>query len=85
VLARNLARHANDPPAAFAAFETERYPRTTAIANEAWRFGKVLQLEGTLAVWLRDFMSGIMIQLTGMNNLAKHARFDVGPLAAIEK
>ena len=53
VLARNLAHHANDPPAAFAAFETERYPHTTAITNEAWRFGKVLQLEGPRGVAAR--------------------------------
>jgi 2-polyprenyl-6-methoxyphenol hydroxylase-like FAD-dependent oxidoreductase len=81
VLARSLTKTPSAPEAALAAFEAERFPRTSLITNEAWRFGKVLQLEGPLSVWARDLLSGIMIRLTGTNNLIKHARFDVGQLA----
>lgn len=80
VLARNLAGNPSDPPAALAAFEAERFGRTSAITNEAWRFGKLLKLEGRLSVWLRDLLFGIAMSLTGTRNLIKHARFDVGSL-----
>ena len=80
VLARNLALNRSDVPAALAAFEAERFPRTSLVTNEAWKFGKILQVEGRMKVWMRDFLSGIMIWLSGQKNLTKHARFDVGPL-----
>src|SRR5581483_9507798 len=54
VLARCLAARPADPAAALAAFEAERFPRTSAVTNEAWKFGKVLQWEGRLSTWVRD-------------------------------
>lgn len=80
VLPRNLAANPSDPPAALIAFEAERFGRTSAVTNEAWRFGKLLQLEGRISVWLRDFLFGIAMSVTGTRNLVKHARFDVGSL-----
>jgi 2-polyprenyl-6-methoxyphenol hydroxylase-like FAD-dependent oxidoreductase len=82
VLARCLAARRDDVPAALAAFEAERFPRTSAVTNEAWRFGRVLQWEGRLSTWVRDLMSGLAIRLSGTGNLVKHARYDVGRLPA---
>ncbi|MFO0956455.1 MAG: FAD-dependent monooxygenase [Isosphaeraceae bacterium] len=79
VLARCLA-NAGDPESALAAFEAERFPRTSAVTNEAWEFGKLLQWEGRASVWLRDLLAGMMIRAAGTNNLIKHARYEVGTI-----
>ena len=82
VLARCLVRH-SDPESALAAFESERYPRTSAVTNEAWKFGKMLQWEGRASVWLRDRLTGVLMRLNGTNQLIKHARFEVGTIPLI--
>jgi 2-polyprenyl-6-methoxyphenol hydroxylase-like FAD-dependent oxidoreductase len=81
VLARCLAAF-QEPAAAFAAFEAERYPRTSSVTQEAWRFGKMLQWESRASVWLRDLLSGIALRLRGTNQLVKHARYNVGTFPA---
>lgn len=82
VLARTLVANRADPVAALAAFEAERFPRTSEVTNEAWKFGKLLQWEGRFSVWFRDLLSNAMIKTSGTKNLLKHARYDVGPLTA---
>lgn len=79
VLARCLTAF-REPEAAFAAFEAERYSRTSAVTNEAWKFGKMLQWEGRASVWFRDVLSGIALRLNGSNQLIEHARYNVGEI-----
>jgi 2-polyprenyl-6-methoxyphenol hydroxylase-like FAD-dependent oxidoreductase len=78
-LARHLKRTA-DVPAALAAFEAERFPRTTAVTNDSWRFGWVAQLEGRIACGVRDRLFGLLLPLIGSRSLPKYAAYDVGPL-----
>lgn len=78
-----LSRHVRGTKSAaevWEGFTTERYIRTAAIVNESWRFGKVAQLEGRAACWLRDTFFGITFPLVGKRALPKHAAFDVGSL-----
>jgi 2-polyprenyl-6-methoxyphenol hydroxylase-like FAD-dependent oxidoreductase len=82
VLARCLAT-VRDPEAALAAFEAERFPRTSAVTDEAWKFGRMLQWESRLSVWLRDLLAGVLMRVSGTSNLIKHARHDVGTIPAI--
>jgi 2-polyprenyl-6-methoxyphenol hydroxylase-like FAD-dependent oxidoreductase len=79
VLARHFAKE-SDPARALAAFAAERYPRTSAIVNESWKFGKLAQKEGALTCWLRDAAMGLAGRLMSPASILKHARFDVGPL-----
>jgi 2-polyprenyl-6-methoxyphenol hydroxylase-like FAD-dependent oxidoreductase len=65
---------------AFALFENRRFPRTSAVTDDAWRFGKILQWEGRLSVALRDMFTGILLRRFGANNLIKYARYNVGCL-----
>jgi 2-polyprenyl-6-methoxyphenol hydroxylase-like FAD-dependent oxidoreductase len=81
VLARHFAR-GKEPAGALEAFAAERHPRTSAIVNESWKFGKLAQKEGRVTCWLRDAAFGVLGKLLGPDNFLKHARFDVGPLAA---
>ncbi|MET0791745.1 MAG: FAD-dependent monooxygenase [Polyangiaceae bacterium] len=53
VLAHCLATRA-DVRAALTAYELARVPRTTAIVNASWRFGRLAQTEGRFSCWLRD-------------------------------
>ncbi len=84
VLARCLAT-AKNPEVALAEFEAVRFPRTSAVTNEAWRFGKMLQWEGRVSVWLRDLLAGMLMRVNGTNNLLKHARHYVGTIPALER
>jgi 2-polyprenyl-6-methoxyphenol hydroxylase-like FAD-dependent oxidoreductase len=77
VLARCLAA-GPDPEAALLAFEAERYPRTSAVTNEAWRFGRMLQWESRTSVWFRDLLAGVLMRVNGTNNLIRHARYEAG-------
>lgn len=79
-LARAMSRHRN-PADAFMAFTAERFRRTAGVTHESWRFGKVGQMEGRLACWVRDAVIGLLMPLTGIRGLIKHASFDVGPLS----
>ncbi len=81
VLARCLATAA-DPADGLAAFEDERYARTTAVTNESWRFGRMGQMEGRLACRLRDAALGPLMRRFGAKTLPKYAAFDVGELPA---
>jgi 2-polyprenyl-6-methoxyphenol hydroxylase-like FAD-dependent oxidoreductase len=78
VLARHLSGTAD--PAALAAFEAERYPRTTAITNESWQFGRVGQKEGRLTCAVRDRAFRLLLPLVGGRSVPKYAAFDVGPV-----
>ncbi|HWL07070.1 MAG TPA: FAD-dependent monooxygenase [Planctomicrobium sp.] len=80
-VARALAT-STDPEMAFLSFTKERFPRTAAITNESWRFGKIASMEGRLSCWLRDTMSGLVLPLIGTQSLCKHSAFDIGPLPA---
>lgn len=78
-----LARHLGggaDPEPGLAAFVAERYPRTTAVTEESWRFGRVGQWEGRLSCRMRDTLFGLLLPLIGSRSLPKYAAFDVGPL-----
>lgn len=81
VLARHFAQE-KEPARALEAFAAERYPRTSGIVNESWRFGKLAQKEGRLTCWLRDAAFGVLMKLASPAAILKHARFDVGPLPA---
>ena len=82
VLARCLATVPNAEDA-LAKFEAERFRRTSAVTNEAWEFGKMLQWEGRVSVWLRDLLAGMLIKMNGTNNLIKHARHNVGTVPTL--
>ena len=84
VLARCLAT-AQNAEDALAEFEAQRFRRTSAVTNEAWKFGKMLQWEGRVSVWLRDLLAGILMRMNGTNNLIKHARHNVGTVLALER
>ena len=84
VLARCLATVPNAEDA-LAKFEAERFRRTSAVTNEAWEFGKMLQWEGRVSVWLRDLLASILLRMNGTNNLIKHARHNVGTIRALER
>jgi len=80
-----LAQHLNGPAdleMALASFVAKRYPRTTAVTNESWRFGRIGQWEGRVPCWLRDRLFGLLLPLIGSRSLPKYAAFDVGPLPA---
>jgi 2-polyprenyl-6-methoxyphenol hydroxylase-like FAD-dependent oxidoreductase len=79
VLARALAG-GPDPARALEAFTAERSPRTAAITNESWRFGKLGQWQGRVSCWLRDRMLRFMLPIIGSRTMPKYAAFDVGPL-----
>lgn len=78
-LARCLVS-APDQESALAAFENERYHRTSALTNEAWRFGQVWQWDGRVSVWLRDLLSGVAMRLSGTRSLIRHAYYNVGEI-----
>ena len=80
VLARNLVAHANEPAAAFSAFESERFPRTCRIVNESWKFGRMAQLENGVLRFLRDSVLRVAMPLLGPGKLLEFPRFDVGSL-----
>jgi 2-polyprenyl-6-methoxyphenol hydroxylase-like FAD-dependent oxidoreductase len=84
VLARTLTSH-QDPAAAWEAFSRERYPRTSAITQESWRFGKIGQWENRVACWLRNRAFGLLLPRFGSRTLPKYASFDPGPLPAYEE
>ncbi len=84
VLSRCLAI-AGNPEVALAEFEAERYSRTSAVTNEAWKFGKMLQWEGRVSVWLRDLLAGMLMRLNGADNLIKHARYNAGTVPALTR
>jgi 2-polyprenyl-6-methoxyphenol hydroxylase-like FAD-dependent oxidoreductase len=79
VLARHFARE-KEPARALEAFAAERRPRTSAIVNESWKFGKLAQKEGALTCRFRDAAFGVLGKLLGPDNFLKYARFDVGAL-----
>jgi 2-polyprenyl-6-methoxyphenol hydroxylase-like FAD-dependent oxidoreductase len=81
VLARHFATE-KEPVRALEAFAAEREPRTSGIVNESWKFGKLAQMEGAVACWLRDAAFGMIGRLLGPGRFLKHARFDIGPLPA---
>jgi 2-polyprenyl-6-methoxyphenol hydroxylase-like FAD-dependent oxidoreductase len=53
-LATGLARFPGDAPAAFAAFDAQRRPRTTRIVEQSRRLGQAAQLEYPWLTVLRD-------------------------------
>ena len=77
VLARCLRRE-GDLKDKLAAFTVERYPRTSAITNKSWRFGRIGHWEGPVSCWLRDRLVGLALPLVGSGPMAKYASFDVG-------
>lgn len=79
VLARHFAT-TTDPIRALEAFTAERYPRTSGVTRESWRFGLIAQKEGRLTCWLRDAAFGLLGRLAGPGTIMKYPRFDVGPL-----
>ena len=79
VLARHLATNP-DPAQALEAFTAERFPRTSGVIRESWKFGRLGQKQGRLACWFRNTMIGLLGPLVGASGLMKHAQFDVGPL-----
>ncbi|HEY1189118.1 MAG TPA: FAD-dependent monooxygenase, partial [Gemmata sp.] len=81
VLARCLAI-ARDPARGLEAFTAARRSRTAAVTRESWRLGRLGQVEGRAACWLRDASLGLLAPLLGTKGFLKHARFDVGPLPA---
>jgi 2-polyprenyl-6-methoxyphenol hydroxylase-like FAD-dependent oxidoreductase len=81
VLARQL-RGTGPLADRLAAFVAERYPRTTAITKESWKFGAMGQWQGRVSCWVRDRFLGVAMQWLGASMMAKHATFDVGPLPA---
>ncbi|MFW6050055.1 MAG: FAD-dependent monooxygenase [Myxococcota bacterium] len=54
VLARCLDAEPGDPAAALRAYEGRRIPRANRFVREAWRLGRLGQLEGPVARGLRD-------------------------------
>src|SRR5262249_37640027 len=79
VLARHLAKDP-DPARALEAFTDERFPRTSAVVKESWKFGRLAQKQGKLTGWPRDTMMGLVGPLVGAGSVLKYAQFDVGPL-----
>ena len=80
-----LARHLRTDvpiPDRLAAFAAERFPRTTAINRESWKLGAMGQWRGRVSCWFRNRLMGMMLPLFGATMMAKHAKFDVGPLPA---
>jgi 2-polyprenyl-6-methoxyphenol hydroxylase-like FAD-dependent oxidoreductase len=53
VLAHSLATHARLEDTLHA-YEQKRIEHTSRIVNASWQFGRVAQLEGRFATWLRD-------------------------------
>jgi 2-polyprenyl-6-methoxyphenol hydroxylase-like FAD-dependent oxidoreductase len=82
VLARHLATNSN-PIGALEAFAAERFPRTSGVNRESWKFGRLGQKEGRLTCWFRDTMIGLLGPLAGAGGLLKHAKFDTGPLPTV--
>ncbi|MFH5805862.1 FAD-dependent monooxygenase [Alienimonas sp. DA493] len=84
VLARRLAGclHGGGAPlrAALDGFVAERFPRTKAVTNESWRFGRIGQWEGRWVCRARDAAVKTMLPLIGSRSLPKYAAFDAGPL-----
>jgi 2-polyprenyl-6-methoxyphenol hydroxylase-like FAD-dependent oxidoreductase len=51
-------------------YQRRRIPRTTAIINDSWRFGRLAQLEGRVSTWLRD----TILRMTPPNVVEKKMR-----------
>ncbi len=82
VLARHLATNP-DPARALEAFTAERFPRTSGVNRESWKFGRMGQMEGRVSCWVRDTLIGLLGPLAGTSGLLKHAKFDTGPLLPV--
>ncbi len=80
VLGRHLATE-RDPGKALEAFTTERFPRTTAITNESWRYGRMGQMDGAWSCWLRDGLIAWLGPWMGPGQLLRFAKFDVESLS----
>ncbi len=79
VLARCLHLYP-ELPKALAAFEKERYARTTAITKESWKFGKIGQWQGKWSCRFRDTFLRMIMPLIATRSLPKYAVHDVGPI-----
>ena len=74
VLAYALS-HATSFTEAFASYQNERVPRTTAIVEASRRFGQIAQLRNPFAVWLRNWLLRLTPQRTIRKQLLKNASF----------
>jgi 2-polyprenyl-6-methoxyphenol hydroxylase-like FAD-dependent oxidoreductase len=74
ILADTLA-HATSFTEAFASYETQRLPRTTAIVNASRRFGQVAQWRNPVAVWLRNTLIGLTPERAVRRQLRNNASF----------
>jgi 2-polyprenyl-6-methoxyphenol hydroxylase-like FAD-dependent oxidoreductase len=79
VLARCLVQ-APDAATAWKKFAQERWPRTSAIVNKSWQFGRIAQRQGRVSCWVRDRLVGLLLRWLGPSEPLKFVRFDIGSL-----
>jgi 2-polyprenyl-6-methoxyphenol hydroxylase-like FAD-dependent oxidoreductase len=82
VLARCLALHGDDVPAAFAAYEAERRPRTRRLVRDSWRMGRPVRWSHPLAVRLRELALRGVPGALARSALARQLGYDPGSLPA---
>jgi len=74
VLSHCLSKYASVQDA-LAAYERARVARTTTIVNESWRFGRIAQMDGRFACWLRDLALRATPQSVVRRRLLESAAF----------
>ncbi|MBS1793714.1 MAG: FAD-dependent monooxygenase [Acidobacteria bacterium] len=68
--------------AAFEAYEAARRPRTSAIVNDSWKFGRLARWENPLAVGLRETLVRLTPDSVTAKMLRRQIDYDAGPLPA---
>lgn len=80
VLTRKLVEFENLSDA-LQSYEQERIPRTTAIVNKSWSFGKLAKWKNPLAVGLRELMVWATPESVMQKTLRQQIGYDAGNLA----